>query len=425
MPLYKSVSAAEQSLNRTGATKFMGSTGSRVLLFFGLWFTCMSLNSCRLGSPQEQDSKATAPSGDSASTLTLSKAQAEQVGIQLDSLTFLPLSRDMVLSGQIEAPPQNLISVSIPMSGTVRTTLLLPGMKVTKGQVLAVLEDMNYIRLQEEYLTVRLELEGQEKELVRLEDLYQAGAGQAKSVREAGIQTQKSRIRVRSLEEQLLLLGISVKNLNDRNISRSIEVRSPVNGFVTKVHHSTGHFVAAGEALFELVDPSDVHLRLNAFEKDLPYLAEGMEVLARNNAEQGEVHPAKILLVGKEFAADRSVEIHCHFDRYEPRLIPGMFMKGVVQGKGEPVATLPSAAVQNFKGQDYVFELVGEGASFRFRMHPVRLLHQSGGRSWLDFSPAEAKAVGPQQNPGPNHTRYAVRGSYALLMKAFNQAEEE
>ena len=61
--------------------------------------------------------------------------QAQKAGLELDSLRLLPLAHEILLSGQVEAPPQNLISVSMPMPGLLRSTRLLPGMKVKKGEI--------------------------------------------------------------------------------------------------------------------------------------------------------------------------------------------------------------------------------------------------------------------------------------------------
>ncbi|MFM7380222.1 MAG: hypothetical protein ACKO2X_03830, partial [Bacteroidota bacterium] len=77
--------------------------------------------------PAGQKNPASTPSEEKASRtepgtldITLSKEQATNAGILLDSLRWLPLSKEIILSGQIEAPPQNLISVSMPMPGLLR-----------------------------------------------------------------------------------------------------------------------------------------------------------------------------------------------------------------------------------------------------------------------------------------------------------------
>ncbi|MBK9288336.1 MAG: efflux RND transporter periplasmic adaptor subunit [Flavobacteriales bacterium] len=74
---------------------------------------------------------------------------------------------------------------------------------------------------------------------------------------------------LRSLGEQLRLIGIDPAGLNAESISRSAALRSPIHGWVSKVNVNIGRYVQPTDVLFELVDPKDIHLALTVFEKDL------------------------------------------------------------------------------------------------------------------------------------------------------------
>ncbi|MCE2840838.1 MAG: efflux RND transporter periplasmic adaptor subunit [Bacteroidetes bacterium] len=373
------------------------------------------------GDPTKGSVTATVQEDHDKNLVVLESAQAQKAGLALDSLRLLPLSHEILLSGQVEAPPQNLISVSMPMPGLLRSTRLLPGMKVKKGEILAYMEDPAYLQLQEDYWSTRIRAENLGAEVQRQEELLRSGAGNPKTERDTRSDWRTARVQAKAFEEKLRLLGLDITNLSETALVRQVPVRSPVQGFVTKVHHSTGQYIGAGEALYELVDPSDVHLRLNVFEKDLPYLRENQRLKAYTNQQPRVEHPAHILLIGKEFATDRSVEVHCHFDRYDPGLIPGMFMRARLEVLSTETPALPAAAVQYHQGKAYVFEKVsmnrdsGQGQSFLRR--PVRVLHQSGDLVWLEFEqPDEAPLKG---------RLFAIQGAYQLLMMAFNKADED
>jgi len=353
--------------------------------------------------------------------LTLAPEQAQKAGLELDSLRLLPLAHEILLSGQVEAPPQNLISVSMPMPGLLRSTRLLPGMQVQKGEILAYMEDPAYLRLQEDYWSTRIRAENLEAELQRQEELSRTGAGNTKTERDTRSEWRTANVKAKAMEEQLRLLGLDITNLNESTIMRQIPVRSPVRGYVTKVHHSTGQYIGTGEALYELVDPSDVHLRLNVFEKDLPYLRENQKLYAYTNHQPGVEHPAQILLIGKEFAADRSVEVHCHFDRYDSGLIPGMFMRARLQVQTEAIPAIPVAGVQYHQGQAYVFERVWnfntQSKDLQFWRRPVRVLHRDKDWVWIEFEKTD-------QTPIQGRS-FVTRGAYSLLMLGFNKADED
>lgn len=380
----------------------------------------ISLTGCSNQPVANQDEKPSSQTEDEE-VLTLNSKQAQNAGLVLDTLRFLPLTREILLSGQVEAPPQNLISVSMPMAGQLRTTHLLPGMKVQKGEILAYMEDPAYLRLQENYWSTRIKVENLGAELQRQEELLRNGSGNPKTERDLRSEWRTAKVQTKALEEQLRLLGLEINQLNETQMIRQIPVRSPVQGYVTKVHHSTGQYINAGETLYELVDPSDVHLRLNVFEKDLPYLQENQKLYAYTNHQPKVEHTAHILLIGKEFAADRSVEVHCHFDRYDNKLIPGMYMRARLNVPTEALPAIPVAGVQYHQGQAYVFERVWnfntQSKDLRFWRRPVRVLHRDKDWVWIEFEKTD-------QTPIQGRS-FVTRGAYSLLMLGFNKADED
>ena len=57
--------------------------------------------------------------------------------------------------GVLDVPPQQLLTVSSPYGGTLSTDLL-QGKPVVKGEVIAVLENPEFIQLQQDYLDIRV-----------------------------------------------------------------------------------------------------------------------------------------------------------------------------------------------------------------------------------------------------------------------------
>jgi cobalt-zinc-cadmium efflux system membrane fusion protein len=59
------------------------------------------------------------------------------------------------VNGKIDVPPQNMVSISVPLGGYLKSTKLLEGMHISKGEVIAIMEDQQYIQLQQDYLTAK------------------------------------------------------------------------------------------------------------------------------------------------------------------------------------------------------------------------------------------------------------------------------
>jgi hypothetical protein len=83
--------------------------------------------------------------------------------------------------------------------------------------------------------------------------------------------------------EKLRLIGINPQNLRENNISRNIRITSPITGYVSKVNVNIGKYLNPADVLFELIDPRDIHLNLNVYEKDLEKLSIGQKLTAFTN----------------------------------------------------------------------------------------------------------------------------------------------
>ncbi|MFA6946435.1 MAG: efflux transporter periplasmic adaptor subunit, partial [Pedobacter sp.] len=90
--------------------------------------------------------------------VSLNDAQFKSAGIIFGKLEARSISSILRASGTIDVPPQNMISISVPLGGYLKSTKLLPGMQIRKGETIAVMEDQQYIQLQQEYLTAKSKL---------------------------------------------------------------------------------------------------------------------------------------------------------------------------------------------------------------------------------------------------------------------------
>ena len=77
-------------------------------------------------------------------------------------------------------------------------------------------------------------------------------------------------------------------------MSRSINVYSSIDGFVSKVNVNIGKYVNPTDVLFELINPEDIHLNLKVFEKDLDKLSIGQKIVAFNNNQPEKNTVAKL-----------------------------------------------------------------------------------------------------------------------------------
>jgi membrane fusion protein, heavy metal efflux system len=313
----------------------------------------------------------------------------------------------------MEAPPQRMVSVSVPLGGYLKKTSLLPGMHLKKGQLLAVLEDQAYIQLQQDYLTAKARLAYLEQEYNRQRDLNQSKASSDKVYQQALSDYQSQRVLLQALAEKLRLVGVNPNRLNLNNLTRTLRIYSPIDGYVTKVNVNIGKYVVPTDVLFELVDPRDLHLMLTVFEKDLDKLEIGQTVLAYRANQPEKKYPAKIIYIGKDVADDRAVEVHCHLETNDVALVPGMFMNAEIEVQSQEAYTLPDDAIVRFGSKEYVFAVKDSGI---FEMVETQIGNSEHGFTALKPGPLL---------PHPGDQTFVTSGAYALLMKLKNKAEEE
>ncbi|TDD95943.1 efflux RND transporter periplasmic adaptor subunit [Flavobacterium cellulosilyticum] len=340
-------------------------------------------------------------------TTTLTDAQIKNAGIETGKIEQKEISETLKLNGKIEVPPQNLVSISVPMGGYLKSTKLLEGMHVAKGEVLCVVEDQQYIQLQEDYLLAKAKIGYAKAEFERQKELNQSKASSDKVYQLAQAEYNSLTVKVQSYGEKLKFAGINPKNVTAKNISKSINVYSPISGYVSKVNVNIGKYVNPSDILYEIVNPTDIHLALTVFEKDINKLAIDQSVIAYTNTNPEKKYPCKIILIGKDFSENRSTEMHCHFVNYDKSLLPGMYMNAEIELKSQKSNVLPSAAIVSHENKNYVFVTK---ANKQFEMKVV-----TTGNSKNGFTEILSDDL--------NDANIVIKGAYSLLMKMKNVEE--
>jgi cobalt-zinc-cadmium efflux system membrane fusion protein len=340
-------------------------------------------------------------------TTTLTDAQIKNAGIQTGKVEQKEISATLKLNGKIDVPPQNLVSISVPMGGYLKSTKLLEGMFVSKGQVLCVVEDQQYIQLQEDYLLAKAKIGYAKAEFERQKELNQSKASSDKVYQQAQAEYNSLSVMVQSYGEKLKFAGINPNNVSAKTISKSINIYSPISGYISKVNVTTGKYVNPSDVLFEIVNPTDIHLALTVFEKDINKLAIGQSLLAYTNTNPEKKYPCKIILIGKDFSENRSTEMHCHFTNYDKALLPGMYMNAEIEVKSQQSNVLPSDAVVNYENKSYVFVAK---ANKQFEMKNVEIGNSENGFTEIVSNGLKGESI-------------VIKGAYALLMKMKNVEE--
>lgn len=357
------------------------------------------------------EAEQTSVSNQTENRVVLTDAQFKNADIKTAKIESGNMSSILKVNGSIDVPPKSMVSISAPLGGFLKSTDLIPGMHVKKGQVLAIMEDQQYVTLQQDYLTAKAKLMYTEEEFQRQKELNKSKATSDKMFQEAQMNYTNQKVLVKSLSEKLKLIGVNPEKLNEENLSRSIRILAPIDGYVTGVNINIGKYSNPSDILFELVDPTDIHLVLNVFEKDIDKLTIGQDLVAYTNNNPDKKYPCKIILIGKELSHERNTEIHCHFEQYDESLIPGMFMNAEIETKSSNSFVLPDEAIVRFEGNQYIFVQTGER---QYDLQHVQTHMSENGLTQIEFP----------DNFNAANKEFVTKGAYTLLMKMKNTEEE-
>lgn len=343
-------------------------------------------------------------------TTSLTDVQVKNAGIQVDSIRYQVLHTELLVNGQVDVPPQNIVSISFPLGGYLRTTDLLPGMHINRGQVIARVEDPSLVQLQQDYLVAKARLLYLEQDFERQKTLHENEVNTAKQFQQIQSDFTAQKVTVRALSEKLRLVNIDPDKLNESTISRSVPIYSPINGFVSKVNVNIGKYVNPADVLFELINPDDMHAALTVFEKDLPLVQPRQKVKVSFVEDPKQEYACEVLLVTKNVDENRSALVHCHFETQPKQLLPGMFLNGRIQVDNVNTLAVPDQALVRYANEEY---LIREAGKNQFSLLPVKSgVRQNG---WVAVSSSRENLAG---------VRVVTKGAYTVLSAMMNTAEE-
>lgn len=358
---------------------------------------------------QDKPSSADAAETVNENAVTMTDPQIQSAGIQVGKLEKKDISTILKVNGTVDVPPQSLVSVSMPLGGYLKSTHLLPGMYVKKGEVIATMEDQQYIQLQQDYLVTKSNLEYAASEYSRQKELYETKSSSEKVFQQARMEYDNQKIALRALAEKMELIHLNPEKLTENNISNTVQIYAPISGFVSAVKMNIGRYVTGTDVLFELINPSDIHLNLRVFEKDIEKLSIGQSVMAYTLHQPDKKYPCEIMLISQALSDDRTAEVHCHFEKYDKILLPGMYLNAEIAVKNHNAFVVPEDAVVIFEGKSFLFIAVSKN---EYKM------------TLVETGVMEAGAIEIKNAEALSDADIVTAGAYTILMEMKNRSED-
>lgn len=274
--------------------------------------------------------------------------------VEFGTAELKSMGNTLKVNGKISVAPQNQATICMPLGGFIKSTNLLPGNSVDKGQTLAIIENQDFVDIQQNYLEARNKLVFAEAEYKRHTDLFQNDVYSEQNLQQVTMEYRNLKAQVKSLEQKLMLIGIDPANLREDNISSTVNLTSPIKGFLKSVNINIGKYVAPTDILFEIVNSDKLFLQLTLFEKDADKVISGQKARFFINNETEE-HEAIITQTGKSVGDDKTFAVYASVTSSCKNLMPGMYVNVIIEESDKKVLAVPSESVVSFDDKDYIF----------------------------------------------------------------------
>lgn len=348
--------------------KFILVAALTVITFVG--FTFLSQSKAETSESENQEEEI------DFQNIPLSEKQVKAVDLKMGEAQEREMDAMLHVNGSLVLRAQDMGNVSSLMGGIVKNVYVKEGQMVSRGQVVATIENTDVVTLQREYYTAYKESEMARLELDRQKTLASAGAGIKKTLQMSEKNYKVAQANLLGTGRQLQQMGISTKEVAKGKFTTVFPLRAPISGTVSDMQASLGSYADMQTPLMKIRNNHAVECDLNVFEKDIAKVKVGDQVLVSLTNQPGVNVSGRVYGMNQYLnKGTKSVAVHVKLDaKRGAKLFEGMYVSGQIATGRQLCMTLPDKAIVSADGKQYVFALNqqhSKGGTYSFSRHEV------------------------------------------------------
>jgi membrane fusion protein, heavy metal efflux system len=354
----------------------MNTKSTRTLLV--LLVAVAAVPACRRDQAPEHAARATKEESAEAEALPesvrLTDAAISEAGITTWKVQPVDLEHMLVLTGSVDYDENRFLQLAAPVKGRAAAIRVDLGARVRRGDPVLDVESVEIGRAREELLRELSGLRVSTRAYDRAKALVEARAISAGEFQQREGDYLGRKASVQAAERALRLYGVpdteiaalravvaSNGSLPAEEDAPRLVLRAPFDGRVIDRKVTPGSLFEALQPLVTIADLSSLWVFLQAYEKDLALLHDGVPVTVRTEAFPQETFEGRVDYLGSVVdAATRTVRVRARVANRAEKLRPGMFVKAQVhvpkpQAEASAVVAVPQSALQSLEGRTTVF----------------------------------------------------------------------
>lgn len=309
------------------------------------------------------------------------KVEAQRnAGIQLAPATIGQLPVHLEVTGTVAVDDAKVAHIRPLARGVVEEVSVRLGDRVTRGQALAIYDNVVMGELVGDYLAAKAALRQAEaardakqkavnrgRELIKIEAISLGALELLEAeFRSAEASAAQGQAAVARVEEQLHRFGLTDADLlalrpgdstsPHRDASHTV-MRAPFDGIVTHFNVAKGEVVEPDRELFTISDLSSVWVLADVYERDLSRIRSGVDAPVRVDAYPSRVFSGRVTYVSDVMdPATRTAKVRCVVSNADGALKLDMFARiGIPTIERKEVLSVAEAAIQQVDGRPVVF----------------------------------------------------------------------
>ncbi len=238
-----------------------------------------------------------------------------------------------------------LNNISSSMPNRIKQIYVDEGMRVSKGQKLVVLDDVNTTTYELQVANAKANLKNVETDYQRAMDLYKIGGGTKQTVDQMEVQLINARNALATAERTL------------RNARENTVLTSPISGVVTARNYDPGD-MTGNLPILTVAQANPIKIAVNVSESELPEVHKGMkaEVIFDTFGEETFTGTVTMTMPTVD-PASRTFGVEITVPNGDGRILPGMFARVKMTFGNAMHVVVPDKAVikQPGSGDHYVY----------------------------------------------------------------------
>lgn len=289
---------------------------------------CAAFAAAACGNKSEVASEA---AGDETLKENADTLSADSAKVEVDAVSSATnVANSPTFNGLLMVSPDRQATVSLTMGGRIHSLAIEPGKAVVRGQVLATLDNPDFIELQQTWLESAAQLDFLEKEYARQRSLGNDAASQ-KRIEQSRAEYLSMKSKADAAAAKLRTLGVSTKALLDNGIRQYLPVLAPISGYVTGLDANLGKYIDAGEAICDIIDKKQPMLQLTVYEKDISLMKVGKTILFRVNGMGKATFSATVSSIDQAVdKKDYSIKVYARVKDSNHVFRPGMYVRAKI-----------------------------------------------------------------------------------------------